>query len=197
MVQSFRSKDCAPPVSIVDFMPIVTCKGKSREWKVAMEITLKGYCSTKNMYCYDIKLHTVGQRREGIIPFPEMIALTPASENELTVFKNECVPCLYGKTVLADKIYRDFAFFDENNPVKYLPSIRRLRESRKSSDRGKNRQGFVLTNRFKSQKVCRILFNWLNEKTEIQRAYKVRAAKGLLVHTFGKLAIALLTFVYF
>ena len=35
------------------------------------------------------------------------------------------------------------------------------------------------------------------EKTEIQRASKVRAAKGLLVHTFGKLAIALLTFVNF
>ena len=40
-------------------------------------------------------------------------------------------------------------------------------------------------------------FNWLNEKTEIQRASKVRATKGLLVHTFGKLAIALLTFVNF
>lgn len=40
-------------------------------------------------------------------------------------------------------------------------------------------------------------FNWLNEKTEIQRASKVRATKGLLVHTFGKLAIALLTFVDF
>ena len=39
--------------------------------------------------------------------------------------------------------------------------------------------------------------NWLNEKTEIQRASKVRATKGLLVHTFGKLAIALLTFVNF
>ncbi|TWV56515.1 transposase, partial [Phocaeicola dorei] len=30
-----------------------------------------------------------------------------------------------------------------------------------------------------------------------QRASKVRATKGLLVHTFGKLAIALLTFVNF
>ena len=40
-------------------------------------------------------------------------------------------------------------------------------------------------------------FNWLNEKTEIQRASKVRATKGLLIHTFGKLAIALLTFVNF
>ncbi len=70
-------------------MPIVTCKGKNREGKVAMEITSKGYCSTKNMYYYGI------------------------------------------------------------------------------------------------------------EKIEIQRASKVRATKGLLVHTFGKLAIALLTYVNF
>lgn len=40
-------------------------------------------------------------------------------------------------------------------------------------------------------------FNWLNEETEIQRAPKVRATKGLLTHTFGKLAIALLTYANF
>lgn len=101
-------------------MPIVTCKGKNQEEKMATEITSKGYCSTKNMYYYGMKLHMVGQRRERTIPFPEVIALTPASENDLTVFKNECVPYLSEKTVLADKIYCDFSFFDESNPVKVI-----------------------------------------------------------------------------
>ena len=54
------------------------------------------------------------------MPFPEMVAITPASENDLTVFKNECVPYLKGKTVFADQIYSDFSFFDEDNPVKIL-----------------------------------------------------------------------------
>ena len=40
-------------------------------------------------------------------------------------------------------------------------------------------------------------FNWLNEKTEIQRASKVRTTQGLLMHTFGKLTIAMLTYVNF
>ncbi|MGA2821955.1 MAG: transposase [Bacteroidales bacterium] len=31
-------------------------------------------------------------------------------------------------------------------------------------------------------------FNWLIEKTDVQRANKVRSAKGLLIHVFGKLA---------
>ena len=120
MIQSFRPKDCDSLVSIVDSMPIVTCKGKNREGKVATEITSKGYCSTKNMYYYGLKLHMVGQRREGTIPFPEMMAITSASENDLTVFKCECVPYLSGKTVFADKIYSDFSFFDEDNPIKVL-----------------------------------------------------------------------------
>lgn len=84
-------------------MPIVTCKGKNREGKVATEITSKGYCSTKNMYYYGMKLHMAGQRRAGTLPFPEMIALTPASDNDLTVFKSKCVPYLSGKTVLASR----------------------------------------------------------------------------------------------
>ncbi len=32
------------------------------------------------------------------------------------------------------------------------------------------------------------LFNWLIEKTDIQRASKVRSTKGLFVHVFGKIA---------
>lgn len=69
MIQSFKPKDCDSIISIVDSMPIVTCKGKNREGKVATEITSKGYCSTKNMYYYGMKLHMVGQRREGTLPF--------------------------------------------------------------------------------------------------------------------------------
>lgn len=133
MIQSFKPKDCDSIISIVDSMPIVTCKGKNREGKVATEITSKGYCSTKNMYYYGLKLHMVGHHREGAIPFPEIVVLSAAAENDLTVFKNECVPYLAGKTILADKIYCDFSFFGDSNPVKVL---RRLRERRKSSDKG-------------------------------------------------------------
>ena len=120
MILSFMPKDCESIISIVNSMPIVTCKGKNREGKVATEITSKGYCSTKNMYYYGMKLHMVGQRREGTFPFPEMITLTPASDNDLTVFKSECVPYLSGKTVLADKTYSDFSFFNESNPDKEI-----------------------------------------------------------------------------
>jgi len=40
------------------------------------------------------------------------------------------------------------------------------------------------------------LFNWLIEKTDIQRASKVRSTKGLLVHVFGKIAAAFLCCIF-
>ena len=196
MTQSFKPKDCDSLISIVDSMPIVTCKGKNR--KVATEITSKRYCSTKNMYYYGMELHMVGQRREGTIPFPEMTVLTPALENGLTVFKNECAPYLSEKTVLGDKIYSDFSFFNESNPVKMLTPHKEIKgEPEVIKQREKATRDLFSQVVSKVRQPIESFFNWLNEKTEIQRASKVRATKGLLVHTFGKLAIALLTFVNF
>lgn len=198
IIQSFKLEDCDSLISIVDSMPIVTCKGKNREGKVATEITSKGYCSTKNMSYYGMKLHMVGQRREGRITFPEMMALTLASDNDLTVFKNEFVPYLYGKIVLADKIYSDFSFFGESNPVKVLTPHKEIKGgSEVLKQRDKAARDLFSKAVSKVRQPIEAFFNWLNEKTEIQRASKVRVSKGLLVHTFGKLAIALLTYVNF
>ncbi|MGN0032911.1 MAG: hypothetical protein ACI358_03925 [Candidatus Limimorpha sp.] len=58
-----------------------------------------------------MRLHMVGQNKEGAIPFLEMIALTTASENDLSVFKNECVSYLSGKTVPGEQdLQRQFRF---------------------------------------------------------------------------------------
>ena len=39
-------------------------------------------------------------------------------------------------------------------------------------------------------------FNWLNEKTNIQRAMKVISINGLLVHIYEKLAITFLYLIF-
>jgi hypothetical protein len=36
------------------------------------------------------------------------------------------------------------------------------------------------------------LFNWIQEKTGIQVAFKVRSFQGLMVHVFGKIAAAMM-----
>ena len=40
------------------------------------------------------------------------------------------------------------------------------------------------------------LFNWIIEKTDIQRASKVRSTKGLLVHIFGRIAAAFIYLIF-
>ncbi len=40
------------------------------------------------------------------------------------------------------------------------------------------------------------LFNWLIEKTDIQRASKVRSTKGLLTFVFGRIAAAFIYLIF-
>lgn len=79
------------------------------------------------MYYYGIQLHMAGQQRAGTRPFPEKTTVTLVSEHDLSVFKSECVPYLKGKTVFTDKIYSDFSFFDELNPIKVLTPHKQIK----------------------------------------------------------------------
>lgn len=101
LIHSFKPQDCDSMKSLVDSMPIITCAGKNKVRKVATEITSKGYCSTKNMYYFGIKLHAVAFRRKRTVPFPEMIILSAADENDTTVFKRECVENLNNREILS------------------------------------------------------------------------------------------------
>ena len=87
LLDSFKTDDCSNIISIVNSMPIITCSAKNRIGKVAPEITSKGYCSSKNMYYYECKLHALNFQRRKTIPFPESLIITNAAENDLSVFK--------------------------------------------------------------------------------------------------------------
>ena len=101
------SENCPPDrdlnTSVMDSLPIITCSGK-RSPSVAKEITDKGYCSSKSMYYYGLKLHALAFHRPDHLPFPESIVVTPASENDLNVHKQNWIP---NRSFFGDKIYRD------------------------------------------------------------------------------------------
>ena len=107
LISSFMPDDYDKGVSLVDSLPIITCAGRNRQGKVAREITTKGYCSTKNMYYYGLKLHALTQRREGTIPFPKSLMVTPAEDNDLTVFKQAWGDYISDTVIFGDKIYSD------------------------------------------------------------------------------------------
>jgi hypothetical protein len=72
---------------LIDSLPIITCSGK-RKPTVTKELTDKGYCATKSMYYYGLRLHALAYHKPNHIPFPENIVITTASENDLNVHKD-------------------------------------------------------------------------------------------------------------
>lgn len=181
-------------------MPIITCAGKNKKGKVATEITTKGYCSTKNMYYYGIKLHTLAFRRKGTIPFPEIIILSSAEENDLTVLKREAADYIINREVFADKIYADFSFWgnkQREQKVTVLISIKAIKgEETIITQREKAGRELFSTAVSKVRQPIESFFNWLNEKTNTQRAMKGRSTSGLLAHTMGKITIAFIYLIF-
>lgn len=201
LIVSFKPKDCSPNISLLDSMPVFTCTSKNRVGKVAPQLTAKGYCASKGTYYYGCKLHALAARREGTIPFPESLMITPAEDNDLTVFKQAWGDQIYGKTIFADKIYSDFEYFNPgkkaSQQIEMLTPVKAIKgqcEELKQRDKAFN--DLFSTAVSKVRQPIEAFFNWLNEKTTIQRAMKVRSTNGLLVHIFGKLAIAFLYLIF-
>jgi hypothetical protein len=192
----FKPQGCSTDESISDSLPIITCSAK-RSGKVATELTDKGFCSTKGMYYYGVKLHALAFHNKGHLPFPEQLLVTPASENDLNVFRNAWSN-IEDRTFYGDKIYLDKDFFSDfatsKNSIMLTPVKRIKNQStwEKQFDRAAN--DLFSTAVSKVRQPIESLFNWLIEKTDFQRASKVRSTKGLIVHVFGKIAAA---FIYY
>lgn len=200
LIVSYKPEDCDEDTLIVDSMPIMTCCGRNRKGKVAREIADKGYCSTKNQYYHGLKLHLVGYRRKGHLPFPYQIVLSSASENDLAVFKRECVPGIAGKTIFADKIYRDNPYW--NGERKYRNNVLLTPvKAVKGATEGEKQRNKAADDLYSSavssiREPVEAFYSWLIDKTNIQRAQKCRSTAGLLVHVLGKIAIAFIFLIF-
>ena len=191
---SFKPSHIDDVNSLVDSMPIITCASRNRQAKVAREIADKGYCSTKNLFFYGVRLNLLAHRVKGTIPYPEMISITPASENDGTVFKRDFANALFNKNVFADKIYKDDEFYKD---MELTHNLRLFTPCKAVKDEPlvikQREQAFRdLYSRAVSavRQPIESFFNWLNEKTSIQRAHYVRSTDGLVVHVMGCIAIA-------
>jgi len=192
LIASNIPDDCDFDNSLLDAMPIIICSGK-RKAKVARELTDKSYCSTKNLWYYGLKLHALAYRRPNTIPYPESIIITPASENDLNVFKQNWSD-IKNRTFWGDKIYFDEKFFPklakDNNSIMFTPikEVKGKAKCLKKRDKAYNDLFSAAVS--KIRQPIESFFNWLIQKTDIQRASKVRSTKGLLVHVFGRIAAA-------
>ncbi|MCS3700180.1 hypothetical protein GGQ20_001489 [Salinibacter ruber] len=179
-------------IRIADSMPIMLAKGqRASQAEVASDrLASVGYCSSKDTFFHGVKLHLVVERRSERLPIPERAGLTPGSENDLRALRR-VLPTIEGGVLCGDKAYCDGPLKErlaEDQDLDLLTPVKK--------DKGQNT--LPAADKLLSEAVGRIrqpiesLFNWINEKTGIQRASKVRSYQGLLVHAFGRLAAAML-----
>jgi Transposase DDE domain. len=178
---------------IVDSMPIMLAKGsRASQATVASErIAGVGYCSSKDTFYHGVKLHVVAERKSDQLPLLRRAGLTPGSENDLRDLRR-VLPEIESGVLCGDKARCDGPLKEqlaETQDLDLLTPVKKEKSQRKLSSADK----------LYSEAIGRIrqpiesLFNWIDEKTGIQQASKVRSYQGLLVHVFGRLAAAMLS----
>lgn len=186
---------CFPPspsqefIRLIDSMPIMTAKAqRGGGAKTAREIAAKGYNSTKKTYYYGVKLHVLAVRRDGRLPLPDYIGVTAANEADISVLK-EIADDLHDTPVYADKAY--IAETLNSLPAEQDSPLNTPVKKKKGEQLG-TAEEILSTAVSRVRQPIESLFNWIEEKTGIQTASKVRSRQGLLVHVFGKPAAAML-----
>ncbi len=177
---------------IVDSMPIMLAKGsRASQATVASErIVDVGYCSSKDTFYHGVKLHVVAERRNDQLPLLRRAGLTPGSENDLRALRR-VLPEIESGVLCGDKAYCDGPLKERLAETQNLDLLTPVRKE-------KVQQTLSAADKLYSKAIGRMrqpiesLFSWIDEKTGIQQASKVRSYQGLLVHVFGRLAAAML-----
>ncbi len=183
---------------LLDSFPIQLSSGK-RKSKVASNYSVKSYCSTKDKYYHGVKCHLMAMSRDGQLPIPVWIKISPGDAHDTTPIKLDA-HLFRDQRIFADKAY-DFetikAPLRSQNCEVITPQKAGNREPKWEQQQNLAYRNILQRTVSAVRQPIESLFNWLNEKTNIQNASKVRSKKGLWVHVFGKIAAALLLMLKF
>ena len=191
-------KGISQDIVLVDSYPIILCSGK-RQGKVATELSDKSFCATKNLYYYGVKMHMVARKVEKTIPLMDFVSITSASENDLTAIR-PILHKLKGKAIFADKAYADIPLnkqlLTQQNTYIYTP-IKLIKGQTEMERQFKKAADSLFSTAVSSvRQPVESLFNWINQKTGLQNASKVRNMNALMLHIFGALATALFHYIF-
>ena len=191
-----KNTDIAPEVNayLTDSMPIIVAGAKrSSSARVAPELCDKGYCGSKDMFYYGVKLHALAQSKLGSLPIPANISITAASNNDLTVAKQSMLYDVYNIDVYADKAYKNTSWentmLHENNVNIFTPV--KLNKGQTKLDFFDGLYSAAVS---AVRQPIEAFFAWLQEKTHINIASKVRSTNGLLSFVYARIAAACFLF---
>ena len=178
---------------LIDSMPIILAEhGHAYTAQVARDVADVGYCQAKKTYFHGVRLPSIAARRRHSLPTPKEIWLREGSVHDLKSVKDQQIH-LPNSTLFGDKAFADAElelWFAEQN-TRLLTPIKKPKGSQLTkAQKAYNRLFSRLRQPIES------FFNWLDEKTKIQTASKVRSTNGLMIHCFGKLTFAMLLLVF-
>lgn len=142
-----------------------------------------------------MKLHAFVARHAGRLPTPLVLMISGAASHDLTAAKQimEDQHPLDPGPLFADKAYIDATWANllkKDHKICILTPRKKRKEDTIHS--GDAFSTFVSSVR----QPIECFFNWLNHLTNIQTASIVRSTTGLLLHIFGRIAVALATLIF-
>ena len=178
---------------LVDSVPVMLARhGHSYGARVGREIANIGFCAAKKTRFHGVRLHCIAQRRVGRLPLPGQVWLCSASHHDSQAFIRQ------QPELPPTELFGDLAY-----PTPGIISHLREQQARLIAPRKKPKgKGLTDDEKYYNRLVRRIrqpvesLFNWVEEKTGIQRASKVRSTDALMIHCWGKLAVAFFLLVF-
>jgi hypothetical protein len=178
---------------LVDSLPVMLARhGHSYGARVGRELADIGFCAAKKTRFHGVRLHCLAQRRVGCLPLPAQVWLCAASHHDSKAFIEQ------RPEIATTELFGDLAY-----PTPQIISHLKEQQTRLITPQ-KKPKGTELTaaEKYYNRLVRRIrqpiesLFNWIEERTQIQRASKVRSTDALLIHCWGKLAVAFFLLVF-
>ena len=167
-------------VWLIDSFPVALAKqGHRFNACVAKQLADAGYssyCSTKKLYYYGVRVHIIGRRQPGSLPIPEYIGVTGASDHDGKIF-DQIRPQLHNNELYGDKAYQR----PDAEEVRQAQNLTVLTPVKKQ----KGQHHLEPQDQWLSTAVSRVrqpieaLFAWIEERTGIECASKVRSYKGV------------------
>lgn len=187
----------APQVScefLVDTFPVVVCQAQhSYRSRAAKPFVSKGYCAAKKKYYVGAKVEIVTAKRPGQLPVPFGYFIATAKTHDLPLAEDTLTD-LNGVVLYGDKAYIDQTFHVQLLD-QYTELVVPIKQHKNGPPLGLFDQAFNTLHASTRQPV-ECLVSWINNKTNIEDASKVRSVNGLFATIALKMIAALILLIF-
>lgn len=187
----------APRVSnefIVDTFPVVVCQAQhSYRSMAAKPFVSKGFCAAKKKYYVGAKVEIVTAKRPGQLPIPFGYFIATAKTHDLPLAQDTLTD-LSGVVLYGDKAYIDQSF-QVQLLDQYTELVVPIKQRKNGPPVGLFDQAFNTLHAATRQPV-ECFVSWINNKTDIQDASRVRSVNGLFASIALKMITALILLIF-